>query len=120
MQPQPRLWRCLTTEWVHLTHDQRRSLWFALSTARWSLAVAWRTAFLTLARRDGWLAAEEVEQFFTQVASPPVLLGLIAVLMQEGCLLAREGRQLEEVLLHQMTAAGAWRHPGPPARSRGI
>jgi hypothetical protein len=38
----PKLWRCLTTEWVTLEPGQAWTLWRSLGEARWSLAVSWR------------------------------------------------------------------------------
>lgn len=98
-------------EWLALDPALSWSLWRALGLARWSLAQEWREAFLAFHPPGQWRLGEEVEAFFGQVATPPVLMGLLAALMQEGVLLRRDGRYLEEALLGQLTAAGEWTHP---------
>jgi hypothetical protein len=111
MQPPPRLWRCLTREWVLVPEALRSAWWLALCKAQWSLAAEWRQAFLAFHRREAWTSAEDVARFFGQMATPRVLFGLLESLIQEGALLKQDGHHLETVLLEQLTAEGEWKHP---------
>jgi hypothetical protein len=77
----PQLWGWLTREWIPLPASLAWALWRALVKARWSLACEWREAFLAFDLPGQWRSGEDVEAFFGQVATPPVLMELLAVLI---------------------------------------
>lgn len=108
----PKLWRCLVQEWLVLDPALSWALWHACAKARWSLAREWREAFLAFDTPEVRRSAEDVEEFFAAVATPKVLMGLLAALMQEGVLLRQDGRRIEEAVLLQMNAVGEWHHQG--------
>ena len=103
MRAMPRLWRVLVKD-LALDQGLSWSLWSALHRARWSVTVEWREAFLAFARRDAWTSAEDVERFFREMVTLPQLVTLLEALRQEGALLARDARGLEEHLLHRADA----------------
>jgi hypothetical protein len=107
----PRLWACLTREWCPLPSSLAWTLWRAIVRARWSGAVEWRTVFLDFARRcTGVPSRAVVTVFFAQHCAPHDLMTLIEALVQEQVLLRRDGRRIEEILLGQCDAQGAWKH----------
>jgi hypothetical protein len=110
MRPQPRLWRCLTQEWVPIDQRVAWSWWYALCQAKWSIAVAWREDLLAVNRRPARLSGEEVEAYFQQVATPAVLMQLVSSLWHERVLTTRDRQQIEAQILDQVDARGAWVH----------
>ena len=109
MRAMPKLWRVLVTD-LALDASTSWSLWAALNRARWSVAVAWREAFVAFAGRPQWTSAEEVEAFFRERVTLPQLMTVVETLRHEGVLLARDGHRLEEHLLQRGNAEGEWKH----------
>ena len=109
MRPMPRLWRYLTQDWLTLEPDLARAWWYAVATARWSVATAWREQFLAFARQDGLVTADVVDDFLAQVATLAQLVQVLEALAHERRLLARDKRQIEEALFAQADAHGHWK-----------
>jgi hypothetical protein len=108
--PVPTLWTVLCRDWLSLEPGLSRSWWFALAHARWGQAVEWREQFLAFDRQTGMVTREFIFNFFEETATLRQLMPLVAALMQEGTLLRRDGKRLEEALLSAADAAGHWKH----------
>jgi hypothetical protein len=105
----PKQWRQLTRYGVPLTQGLSWTWWRAITKARWTASVQWRQAFLAFTGRPERTSFREAEVFASRHCTPRDLIALVENLVQEGVMLPRDGRRIEEALLEQCDAQGQWK-----------
>jgi hypothetical protein len=59
----PKLWHCLTTEWVRIEATLAWRWWRALSHSQWSETVEWREAFGPPAAMNAKFTVSSIDLF---------------------------------------------------------
>jgi hypothetical protein len=103
----PEIWTFFGTEWLQLSRTKSDQFWEALTVARWSRAVALRTAVLCRTalphRRDAldYLAHANM--------SPQILIQTLEDMVVERVLSPKTARTLEEAVLARTNVHGQWK-----------
>jgi hypothetical protein len=107
-EPPPRLWIGFCHHQLRLDADRAARWWKALQAATSRRAVAVYSAVQSRAALG--LAQGSLEHFVLDLVHPRVLVEALDDLVQEGWLPAQMAYALQDVVLSQTDATGAWRH----------
>jgi hypothetical protein len=110
------LWDCLAHYW-RLPERDAQHFWQALWRSHYSQPVEWRRAVVYFDEGDavpGWDSRaghglDQVQAFITTVCPPPRVMTVLEALVHERLLRRAEASRLEECVLRQVDAQGAWR-----------
>jgi len=103
----PWIWIHFCTEWLTLSRHKSDQWWQALTAARWSRAVAVRSAVLTrVALPQG---ADAMTHLVQDTLSPTALVAMREDLITEGHLAPVVARRMEEAVLRKTDRHGHWK-----------
>jgi hypothetical protein len=106
-EPPPLIWRHFCQEWLRLSGNKTEQFWQALTAARWSRAVALRSAILHRAAFPHGRAA--LDHLVQHTLSPQELIVTLEGLITEQLLAPKTARTIEEAVLARTQKEGGWK-----------